>query len=262
MAAEAAKELKPGLVGLTREILLENMVRHAVTMTRDREGSWVKTSEGERGGKFLIMVADAEGLRVLSSSLKMSELAQEGVTHIEDLCTPRQPRSDMGAIYFIGPSQSSIDRLLFDFRDDGEPMYSEAWVYCTGRIPDTEFEKLKTAGSRLKRALRCCRDLLMEFTPLPTLGGRAFTLSVPELTRDMYSTSDERQSLETPAQDRTVERLFQLCISLGEMPEIAYFDLEQGSRSRRANGELLTSTDVEKVAMKLNQRLRDFREKP
>jgi syntaxin-binding protein 1 len=237
----AAEELKCGLVGVTREILLDNMVRHA--------------TQGER---FLVMVTDAEGRRVLSSSLKMSELAQEGVTHIEDLCQPRQPRSDMGAIYFIGPTQSSIDRLLFDFREDGEPMYSEAWVYCTGLIPDNEFQKLKQAGSRLKRALRCCRDLLVEFTPLPTLGGRAFTLGVPELTRDMYSASDERESLETPAQDRAVERLFQLCISLGESPEVAYFDLDQGSRSRRANDELLTSTDVAQVAMKLHQKLKDF----
>lgn len=129
-------------------------------------------------------------------------------------------------------------------------------MYCTGLIPELEFEKLKKAGKCFKRALRCCRDLLVEFTPLPTLGGRAFTLGVPELTRDMYLTSDERDSLET--QDRAVERLFQLCISLGEVPEIAYFDLDQSSRSRRANEELLTNTDIAQVAMKLHEKLKDF----
>ena len=247
MAADGGtQQFKPGLVGVTREILMDSMVRHAVQGTRALD-------------KFLVMVTDAEGQRVLGASLKMSELVREGVTHIEDLRQPRQPRSDMGAIYFIGLTQSSIDRLLFDFRDDGEPMYAEAWVYCTGRIPDDQFEKLKRAGSCFRRAYRCCRDLLVEFTPLPTLGGRAFTLGVPELTYDMYSTLDERQSGDTPARHRAVERLFQLCISLGEAPEIAYFDLDLGSRSPRSNADPGTSMCIAQVAMELSERLREFR---
>ena len=237
---DSTDPMKQGLLGVTHKILLENMVKHAV-------GS----------ADFLAMVTDAEGRRVLAASFKMSELAQEGVTHVEDLCQPRQPQVDLGAIYFIGPSESSIDRLLFDFREDlAEPMYAAAWVFFTGSIPDDQFRKLQGAGLRFKRALKCCRELLLEFTPLPTLGGRGFTLGVPELTRDLYSSQPEP----TPAQDRTVDRLFQLCISLGEAPEIAYFGLDDGSRGSRVDDAVAGTTKIamELIAIKLDEKLRKF----
>lgn len=233
-----------GLVGITRSILLDNMVKHAVGASPDG---------------LLAMVTDAEGRRVLGASLTMRELAQEGVTHIEDLCVSRQPRSDLGAIYFIGPTKSSIDRLLFDFRGDVK-MYAQAWVFFTGRVPDAQFAKLRNAGAHFRSALKCCRELFVEFAPLPTLGGRGFTLDVPELTFDMYSTEDARASFSTPARKRAVERLFQLCINLGEVPEIAYFDLDQRSRGR-VNEDAMANKDVEQVAMELSARLRDFRAK-
>lgn len=232
-----------GLRAVSKQILMENMIQHAVATS---------------GMPFLCLVADAEGRRVLGGSVKMSELVAEGITHVEDLCLSpweREPQPDLGAIYFVAPTEASIDRLLFDFPAGGPGKYAQAWVFFTGRIPDALFVKLQSANPEFKRAMKCCRELLIEFTPLPVVDGRAFSLAVPELAKDLYST--EREGGASAARTRTIERLFQLCISLGEVPETVFFELDEGSRGK-ANGGLGTAMDMYQIAMELHAKLEEF----
>ena len=179
-----------GLKGVTKQILLETMVRHACGSTRNEN-------------KLCALVVDEEGKRVLSASCNMSDLTAEGVTHVEDLREERQPQDTLGAIYFIAPTEGSIGRLLWDFDEartfaskTAKAMYREAWVFFTGHIPDPLFERLSRAQKEnrtFRRAMACCRELLVEFMPLPTPGGRSFSLNVPELSYDMYRERCEKE---------------------------------------------------------------------
>ena len=274
-----------GLKGVTKQILLETMVRHACGSTRNEN-------------KLCALVVDEEGKRVLGASCNMSDLTAEGVTHVEDLREERQPQDTLGAIYFIAPTEGSIGRLLWDF-DEGrkfaskttKAMYREAWVFFTGHIPDPLFERLSRAQKEnrtFRRAMACCRELLVEFMPLPTPGGRSFSLNVPELSYDMYRerspeelsgrVRELQQDFEaermsegdlivamrtaasaTPSARRTVDRLFQLCISLGATPETVYFRLDEGARGEgQHNPVLQTRGDVQYIAEELHRKLTEF----
>ena len=46
----------------------------------------------------------------------------------------KRERLDMGAIYFIEPSETSVKRLLEDFKDKDKPQYKEVHLYFTTRM--------------------------------------------------------------------------------------------------------------------------------
>ena len=56
-----------------------------------------------------------------------------------------------------------------------------------------------------------------------------------------------------------MDRLFQLCISLGETPETVYFRLDEGARGEgQHNPVLQTRGDVQYIAEELHRKLTEF----
>ena len=76
-----------------------------------------------------ILVLDTETAKVISSTIQMIELMNQGVTGVEKLELNRKRFKNVHAIYFISPTQGSIDRLVKDFSDKKKPQYAAAHVY-------------------------------------------------------------------------------------------------------------------------------------
>uniref|UniRef100_A0A6N2KQK7 Uncharacterized protein n=1 Tax=Salix viminalis TaxID=40686 RepID=A0A6N2KQK7_SALVM len=76
---------------ITRERLLHEMLRSA------------KAGNSKSNWKVLIM--DKFTVKIMSSSCKRSDIAQEGVSLEEDINRRRQPLPSMNAIYFIQPTK-------------------------------------------------------------------------------------------------------------------------------------------------------------
>ena len=153
-AATEAESPRPGLKGVCRHLVVEKMIK-------------VATSDGD---DFKCMVMDREGTRVLASCCSMSEIAALGVTHTDDLTKDRQPQPQLGAIYFVAPTQASVRRIMNDFHKKRSiNMYSEAWIFFTRAIPDFLFEQIQLE-MRLNEAFRhavvLCREINLEFSPL------------------------------------------------------------------------------------------------
>lgn len=250
-AAESSRE-RPGLLGVCRHLVVEKMIK-------------VATSNGD---DFKCMVMDREGTRVLAACCSMSEIAALGVTHTDDLTKDRQPQPQLGAIYFVAPTQASVRRIVNDFHKKRSiKMYSEAWLFFTRAIPDFLFEQIQLEmrlNEGFRNAVVLCREINLEFSPL---GRNLFSLDMPEYFFQTYRPRHHGEVIgESENYDRVVERLFHLCINIGETPDIAFFDMEPAPKAAPQSGytsdwmrvSMQVQTDLSKIAMLLRERLRMF----
>jgi len=91
---------------------------------------------------------DKDSLKIMSSTIKMHQLSSEGITLVETLEKKREPMPNMEAIYFITPSEESIDILLSDFKSGS--LYKAAHVYVTEEIPEHLFKTISKSEAAKK----------------------------------------------------------------------------------------------------------------
>jgi syntaxin-binding protein 1 len=86
--------------------------------------------------KWKLLVADVKGLRILDSTFKSFEILEENVTGkslslkaaIENLTKKRQAFPSIEAIYFISPTEETLNRVIDDF-SGARPQYAAAHIF-------------------------------------------------------------------------------------------------------------------------------------
>lgn len=89
----------------------------------------------------VVLCVDHFTLRIVSSTIKMSELLDENIQLVENITMKdksdnylkRQPLPGMRALYFITPTVESVNRLLNDYRNRKSPMYGAIYLFFTSR---------------------------------------------------------------------------------------------------------------------------------
>jgi syntaxin-binding protein 1 len=100
-----------------------------------------------------IMVVDSMTTRIISSCAKMIELLEEGVVAIERLDLVRKPFPNMHAIYFISPTDDSVDRVIKDFDNGKSPQYGNIHLFFTNKCDNALVEKLTKKKTLIDRVL-------------------------------------------------------------------------------------------------------------
>ena len=63
-----------------------------------------------------VLILDDKGMKILSKFLTVSEAINMGLLSLESISLERQPFKNYSAIYYISPSESSIEKIINDFK--------------------------------------------------------------------------------------------------------------------------------------------------
>lgn len=116
----------------------------------------VRTTKQSTVWKVLVM--DEITVKVMSSSCKMTEITEEGISLVENIGKSRQPLPALDAVYFIQPSQNNVESLIGDMSGKA-PRYKRAFVFFSSPVPRNLLNTIKSEASVLARVavLRECR---------------------------------------------------------------------------------------------------------
>ena len=95
---------------------------------------------------FTILVVDNFSARILNSYLTMSTLLNKGIFTVEHIATNRNRFPNYGVIYFLSPTEKSINYLINDFADLKKPKYNRIYLFFTHRLDTKLMDKLVTEG--------------------------------------------------------------------------------------------------------------------
>jgi len=123
--------------------------------------------------KYMLMVVDSHTLKVLSGSCKNYNILEKGITVVEQLEKQRQPVPDFDAIYFLSPTNSSINMLVRDF--PAKPLYKRAHVFFSARLSDAQMDILAKSGDLVNRCATFA-ELYLDYVPYDA---RTFTADQP-----------------------------------------------------------------------------------
>ncbi|KAJ3300467.1 vacuolar sorting protein VPS33/slp1 [Borealophlyctis nickersoniae] len=194
-------------------------------------------------GKWKIMVADPQGMKVLNAVCKMTDLTDAHVTLVEDLTRKRKPYPQQEAIYFIGPDSRSVQLFIEDFTMGRAP-YAAAHVFCISELPDHLFDKIKNSAAA--SYIKSVKELNVDFMAPEQ---QVFTLQWPNALKAVYNPRDESirnfelgnmakkvgshiciWRMGTDQLNAVAFQIRSVLAVLGEYPHIRYYDPSGGSR--------------------------------
>ncbi|CAF4337416.1 unnamed protein product [Rotaria sp. Silwood2] len=152
-----------------------------------------------------VLVMDRLATRIISASF------------VEDIMKKREPLGMLEAVYFIQPTEKSIDELISDF-DKGNafvPKYKAAHVFFTEACNAELFTKL--TQSKCAKYIKTLREVNIAFLPYER---QVFTLDSPDTFFIAYDPSQAQ--VRATHLDVIAEQIATLCATLGEYPTIRY----------------------------------------
>lgn len=170
----------------------------------------------------MILIVDENSLRVVSSAMGMYKLTEHRVYLVEQLTKLRAPYRTSAPIYFLSPTEDSVNRLIADWtptKKRKEPLYADSvFVYFTNALPDDLFNKIKACRPLVKR-LKALGEVNVDFI---TKQNRAFHLDMQssEYFAKLYRTGTA--GFNSPVENAIAEKLVTVCASLNEYPHIRY----------------------------------------
>ncbi|ORX46023.1 Sec1-like protein [Piromyces finnis] len=176
-----------------------------------------------------ILIVDYYTHDIIFSIFSRSELANENVELIY-----RIDRKDSfptyDAIYFISPTDESIQFVVNDFRNKN--MYSTANIFFTNTVTDDLIGKLKI----ISNSVEILKELYVDFFVFES---RVFTIRSEECFQRLYNSKLQNNTLEDIS-----NKVVSLLATLGDYPDIRYFDPDGN-----------TSNIASKFAYKLQEKL-------
>lgn len=164
---------------------------------------------------YKILVLDGVTKDIVAPLLRVNELRRHGVTLHLLLESEREPIPDVPAIYFVHPSENSINRIS---EDVNRGLYASYYLNFSKQISRPLLEKLGTAAVKSGSAARISQvfDQHAQFVALePDL----FSLDLPSTYLDLNDPQSKDSTIEN-AVGSVVDGLFCVLATLGIIPII------------------------------------------
>lgn len=174
----------------------------------------VVKSLSEVPGEWKVLILDNAAAQVLSSGMKVHDIMEFGITLIEDLSKSRQPLPRSPAVYFISPTEASLDRLIADWTNPKCPQpYASAHILFTNRISDETLQKI--SHSAVGPHLKTLKEVLVEFTAVDRF---AFKINTTQDLFKFFCNNDQRDV------QRACSYVASFLHTMGETPTIRFFN--------------------------------------
>lgn len=174
-------------------------------------------------GEWKVLVVDTLAMRVISTCCKMREIVMEGITIVEDLKKGREALP-LEAVYFISPTENSVEAIINDFKEFDKPQYTAAHIFFTETCPGSLFDKIAKAKN-LGRRIKNLKEINIAYLPLEM---QIFSLDNGDALSHLYSHNPSVVREKRPiCVEQIAEQLATLCASIGEYPSIRYRSASQ-----------------------------------
>ncbi|KAJ3179292.1 vacuolar sorting protein VPS33/slp1 [Geranomyces variabilis] len=179
--------------------------------------------------RWKIIVVDPKSVKILKNACRMHDILEENVTLVEDITRKRQPYPTKEAIYFISPTESSVQRLIDDFpptptdkkeakkaAEMGPRMYAVGHVYFTSALSDALFNKIKASAATAH--IKALKEMNVDFIVQES---QVFTLDQPSSALALYSPlRDGARQAEILV---IAKKIASTLATLGDYPYIRYY---------------------------------------
>ncbi|KAI9092656.1 Sec1-like protein [Phlyctochytrium arcticum] len=166
-------------------------------------------------GRWKIVVVDPKSIKILNTACRMHDILEENVTLVEDLTRKRQAYPNKEAIYFITPTESSVDRVIADF-DKGNKAYAAVHLFFVAALPDHLFDKIK--ASPAITYVKTLKEMNVDFLACES---QVFTMEQPLSLYNLYNP----QNAPYMAAELTgiAQKMISVLSTLGDYPYIRYY---------------------------------------
>lgn len=103
--------------------------------------STVRKAE-RQNNDYLIMVMDKHTKLLFARICDLFEIMTKNVFHLENLELKRKEYPYTPAIYFITPTQESINKLIADFQKIEQPQYASVHLFFSTKLSDDLMQQL------------------------------------------------------------------------------------------------------------------------
>lgn len=143
----------------------------------------------------------------------MYDIMEQGVTLVEPIYLRREPQPSMEAVYYLSPSEHSVDQLIRDF-DTNEEQYAGVHLLFTRHLSDDLFNRIKQ--SKVKGKIRSFREIYIDYLAYEQ---RVFHLDMHQALWNLYSPNSNAKDAQMR---RMADKLMTVFATLEQDPIIRF----------------------------------------
>jgi len=184
---------------------------------------------GISGKCFLIV--DNRGSHFISNFLSLTEVLNYGIFSIDSLYLRRKPYKSYSAIYIISGCESSIKKVIEDFKSEKKRLYKFCHIFVLDEINKNILD-LMISKNFLKH-VKTLKQILIKFI---TIDKNIFSFGKDENFNSLYNLYEKNEEIN----NMSSLRLISICQILNNYPNIVYFKHDENCKyiAEKVNAEL------------------------